>query len=53
LREGKQHSQCDFIPTLDRTFDSVHQVLEQHALESHRAKNSCYIPKRYLSIAFK
>lgn len=36
LREGKQHSQCDFIPTLDRTFDAVHQVLEQQALESQK-----------------
>ena len=29
LREGKQHSQCDFLPTLERTFNAVHQVMEK------------------------
>jgi hypothetical protein len=28
LRPGKQHSQCEFIPVLERTFDAVHQVLK-------------------------
>lgn len=29
LRPGKQHSQCEFIPVLQRTFDAVHQVLKK------------------------
>jgi hypothetical protein len=33
LREGKQHSQCDFIPTLERTFSAVHQVMEKQPIE--------------------
>jgi len=36
LREGKQHSQCDFIPTLERTFNAVHQVLEQQTEEPQK-----------------
>ena len=34
LRAGKQHSQCDFIPTLERTFSAIHQVMEKQPLAS-------------------
>lgn len=27
LRAGKQHSQCDFIPTLERTFSAVDRIM--------------------------
>jgi hypothetical protein len=33
LREGKQHSQCDFLPTMERTFSAVHQVMVRQPLE--------------------
>jgi len=29
LRPGKQHSQYEFIPVLQRTFDAVHQELKK------------------------
>ena len=34
LRAGKQHSQCGFIPALERTFNAVHQILEPQAKTS-------------------
>ena len=33
LRPGKQHSQCEFIPTLKRTFSAVHQVMAKQPLK--------------------
>nr|VFJ62341.1 MAG: Transposase DDE domain group 1 [Candidatus Kentron sp. DK] len=34
LRPGSQHSQCDFIPTLDRTLAAVHPIMEKQPLSS-------------------
>lgn len=36
LRAGKQHSQCGFIPTLERTFETVHPIMEQQAAEHQK-----------------
>jgi len=36
LRAGKQHSQCGFIPTLERTFEGVHQIMEQRPAENQK-----------------
>lgn len=34
LRPGSQHSQCDFIPTLEHTFAAVHPIMENQPLGS-------------------
>lgn len=34
LRPGKQHSQCDFIPTLERTLEAVHRIMEHQPLSA-------------------
>jgi hypothetical protein len=36
LRPGKQHSQCGFIPTLENTFEAVHQVMELQAADHQK-----------------
>ncbi len=33
LREGKQHSQGEFIPTLEHTFSAIHEVMKNQPLE--------------------
>jgi hypothetical protein len=34
LRPGSQHSQCDFIPTLEHTLAAVHPIMEKKPLNS-------------------
>jgi len=36
LRPGKQHSQCGFIPTLERTFSAIHRIMEERAVEHQK-----------------
>lgn len=34
LRPGSQHSQCDFIPTLERTLAAVHPIMQEQPLKA-------------------
>ncbi len=36
LRPGKQHSQCDFLPTLDRTFSAIDSILAKPSIEPQK-----------------
>lgn len=36
LRPGKQHSQCDFIPTLERTLTAAEPILARQPLAAHK-----------------
>ena len=36
LRAGKQHSQCDFIPTLNRTFSAIYSIMAKSSTEPQK-----------------